>query len=551
MHGVIVFSTRSGACLFASAFTDNFGLPGEWSTHGDGASTSPTGRSFGAMQLAGLLFAIRAYAEDLPGDDRGGSEDAKDASERRPAKDASGIAPSEKRRFARRAARETARHHVAEPLADSCGNAKNDRPDDGGGVVRAPGALRSWVSGDVSIAFAEHASRGIAVALFAHVDLGAALPAKMAASLLDEFARKHDVAHFGVSGGVSAAPSKSLTFAAEAVECVLAAPAEVARELAASADVGSTWVYVALEGERRGAGSVFSTVGKTDFPAKTREKRQDANRSRRVSRVGKNIRQSSSHDDASVRLGSSWLACFGAVRLGSRASRDGDEPRPEASRDTSADLGADDDDDDDDENHRFENDRRDDENDVSFRPRLSFVASCAPARIAGASAWCLPLSETTVCAIATSARRCLSRTTHENDEACSRRRDGLDEEEREIEIGRFAHKVTSVAGADSADSASGGSRVFAFRLGRLLVALPEEVEPATAPSPAERSSAAACVRGRVAGDATRLARLMRFAEAVADAKPGPLAFAGAARLDRDAVAEGEERERREGSRFAF
>ena len=534
MHGVIVFSTRSGACLFASAFTDNFGLPGEWSTHGDGASTSPTGRSFGAMQLAGLLFAIRAYAEDLPGDDRGGSEDAKDASERRPAKDASGIAPSEKRRFARRAARETARDHVAEPVTDSCGDAKNDRPDDDGSVVRAPGALRSWVSGDVSIAFAEHASRGIAVALFAHVDLGAALPAKMAASLLDEFARKHDVAHFGVSGGVSAAPSKSLTFAAEAVECVLAAPAEVARELAASADVGSTWVYVALEGERRGAGSVFSTVEKTVNP-KTREKREDANRSRRVG-VGKNMRQSSSHDDASVRLGSSWLACFGAVR-GSRASRDGAEPRPEASRDT-RDFGAEDDDDND-ENDRLENDRRDDENDVS-RPRLSFVASCAPARIAGASAWCLPLSETTVCAIATSARRCLSRTTHENDKARSRRRDGLDEEEREIEIGRFAHKVTSVAGADSADSASGGSRVFAFRLGRLLVALPEEVEPATAPSPAERSSAAACVRGRVAGDATRLARLMRFAEAVADAKPGPLAFAGAARLDRDAVVEGEE-----------
>ena len=534
MHGVIVFSTRSGACLFASAFTDNFGLPGEWSTHGDGASTSPTGRSFGAMQLAGLLFAIRAYVEDLPGEDRGGSEDAKDASERRPAKDASGIAPSEKRRFARRAARETARHHVAEPLADSCGNAKNDPPDDGSGVVRAPGALRSWVSGDVSIAFAEHASRGIAVALFAHVDLGAALPAKMAAALLDEFARKHDVAHFGVSGGVSAAPSKSLTFAAEAVECVLAAPAEVARELAASADVGSTWVYVALEGERRGAGSVFSTVEKTVNP-KTREKREDANRSRRVG-VGKNMRQSSSHDDASVRLGSSWLACFGAVR-GSRASRDGAEPRPEASRDT-RDFGAEDDDDND-ENDRLENDRHDDENDVS-RPRLSFVASCAPARIAGASAWCLPLSEETACAIATSARRCLSRETHENEKARSRHRDEEDEEKREIEIGRFEHKGTSVAGADSA---SRGSRVFAFRLGRLLVALPEEIEPATAPtapSPAERSSAAACVRGRVAGDATRLARLMQFAEAVADAKPGPLAFAGAARLDRDAVVEGEE-----------
>ena len=288
-----------------------------------------------------------------------------------------------------------------------------------------------------------------------------------------------------------------------------------------------------------------------------REKKTDATRSRTVSDVfRKDARQrtSSSRNKRRVRLGSSWLACFGAVRLGSkkRASRDSDRvaaryvSRPGAvsgpgDARLDARFGDENDDDDDDD------DRRDD---VS-RPRLSFVASCAPARIAGASAWCLPLSETTVCAIATSARRCLSRTTHENDKACSRRRDGLDEEEREIEIGRFAHKVTSVAGADSADSASGGSRVFAFRLGRLLVALPEEVEPATAPSPAERSSAAACVRGRVAGDATRLARLMRFAEAVADAKPGPLAFAGAARLDLNATDEGEERERREGSRFAF
>lgn len=94
MHGVIVFSTRSGACLFARAFTENFGLPGEWSTHGDGASTSPTGRSFGAMQLAGLLFAIRAYAEDLHLEDRGRADDINDASERGLAKDASRIAPS-------------------------------------------------------------------------------------------------------------------------------------------------------------------------------------------------------------------------------------------------------------------------------------------------------------------------------------------------------------------------------------------------------------------------------------------------------------------------
>ena len=38
-----------------------------------------------------------------------------------------------------------------------------------------------------------------------------------------------------------------------------------------------------------------------------------------------------------------------------------------------------------------------------------------------------------------------------------------------------------------------------------------------------------------AADAARLARLMAFAEGVADARRGPLAFAGAARLDRRLV----------------
>jgi hypothetical protein len=75
--------------------------------------------------------------------------------------------------------------------------------------------------------------------------------------------------------------------------------------------------------------------------------------------------------------------------------------------------------------------------------------------------------------------------------------------------------------------------VYAFRVGRLLVALPDETGASHGQTVGSKSSAvaAACVGGRVAGDAKRLARLMAFAKTVDDAKGDRLAFAGAARLD--------------------
>jgi hypothetical protein len=294
------------------------------------------------MQLAGLLFAIRAYAEDLYLEDRRRADDIKDASERGLAKDTSRIAPSERRRFARPgAAIPTPSRAVA--ASDSGENAtkKNHL-----------GALRRWVSGDVSIAFAEHACRGIAVALFAHADLGASLPARVAGSILDEFARKHDGAGFSHFGGAAAAPSKSLTFAAEVVECVLAAP------------VGSTGVDVALEEDESG------------------DEDEDENEDENVRRDGSSF--FSRRREKNLR----WFAC-----LSGGARRDvGRRTKPKAII------------------------QRHEENTVTVRssekkkrrqprPRLSFVASCAPKFVATTeSKWRLPLSESTADAVAAAAR---------------------------------------------------------------------------------------------------------------------------------------------------
>lgn len=506
MHGVIVFSTRSGACLFARAFTQNFGLHGDWSTHGDGASTSPTGRSFGAMQLAGLLFAIRAYAEDLAvPEGRGGSKDAEERPSEGGPDRASRIAPSETRRFARTSP------HDAGPEAHRKARDANEKK------TRAPGALRRWVSGDVSIAFAERASRGIAVAVFAHVDVGAALPAKIAAALLDEFARKHDVGFAGVAGAYGeAAPSKSLTFAAEVEECVLAAPAEVARELAASADVGSTWVYVGFEDARRGAGGTRAEDpdAKGDDDAKRRAGKENRH-------PGGVLRGASRSRDARVRRRGrvSGSACFGFCRATDGATRDA--PRDERTPD--ARFGDEDEDRDEDEDEDAEDGSKTNapgKKTVARRPRVSFVASCAPARVAGdrPSAWSLPMSEETACAIATEARRCFV--------ASLRDTSGADDAEgRAIDVGSFA--LDEKKKRNVASSRSG--KLLAFRRGRLLVALPDETEDDAS------TRSAARLRGRVAADAARLARLMAFAEGVADARRGPLAFAGAARLDRRLV----------------
>jgi hypothetical protein len=166
---------------------------------------------------------------------------------------------------------------------------------------------------------------------------------------------------------------------------------------------------------------------------------------------------------------------------------------------------------------------------------LSFVASCAPKFVATTeSKWRLPLSESTADAVAAAARnifRLGAKSSRASEELPAVR----DANASIIYCGRFAFEEEAVrkGSEETQETRSSDVYVYAFRVGCLLVALPDETGASHGQTVGSKSSAvaAACVGGRVAGDAKRLARLMAFAKTVDDAKGDRLAFAGAARLD--------------------
>ena len=163
MNGVIFVSTRTGACLFARAFREDFGLPGAWGTHGEGASVSPTGRSHGAMQLAGLLFALDAHASELTAEDASGEGEGLDGSP-------------------------------------------------------PPGTLRRWSSGRCAVHFRKDHRLGVLCALFADAAADDAHAGALAETLLARFVEKHRE-RLDVGFG---APSKTLKFARELRDAITA-----------------------------------------------------------------------------------------------------------------------------------------------------------------------------------------------------------------------------------------------------------------------------------------------------------------------------------------
>ena len=199
MNGVIVLSTRSGACLFARAFREDFGLPGGWDTHGDGQSVSPTGRSFGAMQLAGLIFALDLNARELQGD--------------RPDPD---------------------------PDPDPGVAAPVGVPTFAEGADARPGLVR-WAVGDCALHFRKDHARQVMVVVFAAASFGDDTPGALADALLRGFVAKH-AEHLEGFGG----PSKTLKFERETHAAALDVPVAIAEKIRRAAGFESGWVYAAL-----------------------------------------------------------------------------------------------------------------------------------------------------------------------------------------------------------------------------------------------------------------------------------------------------------------
>ena len=197
MNGVLVLSTRSGACLFARAFREDFGLPGGWDTHGDGKSVSPTGRSFGAMQLAGLIFALDLNARELQGD--------------RP-----------------------------DPDPDPGVAARVGVPTFAEGADARPGLVR-WAVGDCALHFRKDNARQVMVVVFAAASFGDDTPGALADALLRGFVAKH-AEHLEGFGG----PSKTLKFERETHAAALDVPAAIAEKIRRAAGFESGWVYAAL-----------------------------------------------------------------------------------------------------------------------------------------------------------------------------------------------------------------------------------------------------------------------------------------------------------------
>ena len=343
MHGVIILSTSSGACLFARAFTENFGLPGKWSTHGDGEGASPTGRSFGAMQLAGLVFALKTYGEDIG--DCGYTEKSNThtrAISKAKQNTIKGSARS-------RGANQSKPNKLTENRFES-EKIKN---------VKKSNRLTRYALRGVSITFEESTKHGVLVAQFANTTYGSKIPENIARNILTGFIQKHrnrfaddNTSSENNSGHFGFWPSKTLLFQEEVVEAVMAVPAEVARSIAGLADVGSTWIYVGV----RGVDSVESVESVDTDSSGTHEAYKGNSQSLHGLKVGEGDGMTGNGNP----LINCW-SCFGRPAAARRQQRKVDDIKKRSTIQT------------------------------------QFVASCAPCDVSFSSAtndgWCLPLSE--------------------------------------------------------------------------------------------------------------------------------------------------------------
>lgn len=272
MNGVLVISTRNGACLYAARWAPNFGLPGDFG----GASGVDAGKndderdgasSPAAMYLAGMLFALAVDAASLTND--------------------------------------------VDPIGDDDDSTK---PPDASSS--SANELTRWSSGDCALHLRTDRTLGIMCAVSASVSaLGDDIPARLADTTLRAFIAKHEprLATGAVLG---------LEFDADLLSILARTPRDIAVDMVRRIGLSSPWVYAACSdaispggpGRRLDVGDVANDA-EIDFVLK---KPAQPKRRGKMALPGRRSGISFREEDAG-RASGSGCGCFNRGRTAPRA----------------------------------------------------------------------------------------------------------------------------------------------------------------------------------------------------------------------------------------
>jgi len=237
MNGVLVISTRNGACLYAARWAPNFGLPGDFG----GASGVDSGKndderdgasSPAAMHLAGMLFALAVDAASLTNDVD--PHDGDDDDSTKP--------------------------------PDASSSSANE-------------LITRWSAGDCALHLRTDRTLGIMCAVSASVSaLGDDIPARLADTTLRAFIAKHEPRL--VTGAVL-----GLEFDADLLSILARTPRDIAVAMVRRLGLSSPWVYAACSdaispggpGRRLDVGDVANDA-EIDFVLNEKSKKQPKRR---------------------------------------------------------------------------------------------------------------------------------------------------------------------------------------------------------------------------------------------------------------------------------
>ena len=277
MNGVLVISTRNGACLYAARWAPNFGLPGDFG----GASGVDSGKndddagkgasSPAAMHLAGMLFALAVDAASLTNDvgPHGGGDD-----------------------------------DFTKP-PDASSSSANE-------------LITRWSAGDCALHLRTDRTLGIMCAVSASVSaLGDDIPARLADTTLRAFIAKHEprLATGAVLG---------LEFDADLLSILARTPRDIAVAMVRRLGLSSPWVYAACSdaispggpGRRLDVGDVANDA-EIDFVLNEKSKKQPKRRGK-MALPGRRSGISFREEDAGRASGSGG-GCFNRGRTAPRA----------------------------------------------------------------------------------------------------------------------------------------------------------------------------------------------------------------------------------------